>query len=662
MASDDAPQESLKEIQGLLSDGRLDDARERLLARLASEASDVDSLYLIAVCERLAKRFDQAAEHLERLLQLAPEHGRALQEAGHLHRDQGLGETAIEYYARATQANPALLAAYDNQLKLLRESRRGQEAALVQAQLDRLARLPKALIGVTDLLAQDRILKAEQLCRSFLHQQPHNTEGMRLLAQIAQRFGALEEANFLLESACEIAPDDAHLRIELIRVLSKRQRFEQSLQQADTLLAKQPQNLQFQSLRAIELLQLGEYAAAIEAFDRILEKIPDDAGTLTSRGHALKTFGKTPDAIDSYKRASQAASMSGEAWYALANLKTYRFAGDEIAQMQDRLAAGGSLMDEVYLSFALGKAFEDKQDYAESFAFYERGNARKNQAVSYRPEHFLAEVDAQIDCFDSAAWFAGASGGCERPDPVFIVGMPRAGSTLLEQIIASHSQVDGTRELPDVLSLAQRLRRRKNPQGETPGYPDILKTLSDDELSKLGENYLAQTQMHRLGAAFFIDKMPNNFRHVALIKRILPNAKIIDARREPMACCFSNFKQLFAEGQEFSYDLGNLGHYYRHYKRLMQHWDSVLPGAVYRLQHEALLEDLEGTLKGLFDYLELPLEDACLRFHENQRPVRTPSSEQVRQPIFRDAQKLWQNYQPWLDPLREALDEHPPSR
>lgn len=596
------------------------------------------------------------------LLELSPENGRALQELGHVYRDAKQPMRAIDTYARAINANAALIASCENRLALLREHRSqfGEHAvAVAEKQFADLRALPKPLLTVSDLIAQGHVFKAEELCRSFLQKQPKHTEGMRLLADIASRLGALEEAQFLLETACELEPDKTQLRVDLIRVLSKRQRFSESLSQAEVLRARAPDNLQFQSLAAIELLQLGRYDEALAAFNGILEKLPTDAATLTSRGHAQKTCGQTASAIESYLAACATQQASGEAWYALANLKTYRFNPEQIATMRERLEASLALMDRVYLSFALAKALEDSADYTESFTHYQRGNALRKTQLSYRREAFAGEVAAQVEHMNTAFFerlSAAGTHGCQAPDPIFILGMPRAGSTLLEQILASHSAIDGTRELPNILAMAQRLRRRAGADGRARGYPQVLHDISEQELAKLGEEYLEQAAVHRSGAPFFIDKMPNNFRHVALIHAILPKAKIIDARREARACCFSNYKQLFAEGQEFSYDLTDIGDYYRRYTELMAHWDRVLPGRVYRLQHEDLFDDFEGELERLFAYLELPLEPSCLRYYESSRPVRTPSSEQVRQPLFRDAQDQWQNYAQWLGPLLAALD------
>jgi tetratricopeptide (TPR) repeat protein len=636
--------------------GQIPAALSLLQTQLQQDSDNSDALYFAAVCARMSGSFTSAQEYLGKLLAREPGNGRGLQEQAHLYRDTGNANAAMDAYGEALRANPALLASYRQRLALLRSAGRVQEAEITAAQLNRAEKLPKPLLAVTDLLAQGRILKAEQLCRQFLLQSPQHTEGMRLLAEIGSRLGALEEANFLLESACELQPGDVALRIDLIRVLSKRQRFEESLEQADLLLSSAPENLQFQSLKAIELLQLGHYDKAIEGFDRILGKLPGDAITLTSKGHALKTLGAGAKAIASYESASMAPQGGGEAWYALANLKTYNFNGAQIDTMRAQLAGNPQLLDRIYLAFALGKAFEDRKDYQRSFEHYATANSLKKTQLNYLSESFEREVDAQCKLVTRQLLHDKAGLGFAAPDPIFIVGMPRAGSTLLEQILATHSQVDGTRELPNILSLAQRLRRQRSEDGDAPGYPDILADLSAESLRQLGKDFIEETRVHRGDAPFFIDKMPNNFRHVGLIKLILPQAKIIDARREPMACCFSNFKQLFAEGQEFSYDLADLGHYYRQYERLMDHWDSVLPGSVHRLQHEAMLEDFEGELRRLLDFLGLPFEERCLRFYENDRPVRTPSSEQVRQPLFRDSLEQWQNYAPWLKPLQSALN------
>jgi tetratricopeptide (TPR) repeat protein len=400
-------------------------------------------------------------------------------------------------------------------------------------------------------------------------------------------------------------------------------------------------------------MQTGEFDRAFELFDQVLAAMPGDPATLTSKGHALKTTGAQEQAVEAYRAAITAKPDHGDAFYSLANLKTYSFTDDELKAMHQQIDRGDlAFMDRVHLSFALGKAHEDRKDYEESFRFYEQGNALKRRQSRYDADAMSRELSLQREHCNADLFEKQAGKGHDAPDPIFILGLPRAGSTLLEQILASHSMVDGTLELPNILSLAHRLRGR---YASDPQYPRVLHDLTPEQLQQLGQDFIENTRIHRQDAAFFIDKMPNNFRHIGLIHLILPNAKIIDARRAPMDCCFSGFKQLFAEGQEFTYGLHEIGRYYSDYVDLMAHWDEVLPGKVLRVQHEDVLDDLEGQVARMLDYLGLPFEEACLSFHKTDRAVRTASSEQVRQPINRAGQGAWLPFDPWLGELREAL-------
>ena len=404
------------------------------------------------------------------------------------------------------------------------------------------------------------MLRAEEICRHFLRQNPRDVEGMRLLAKIGIEIGVLEEAEFLLESAVVFAPDDLQLRLDYIDALRRRQNFTKALQEAEALHARDPDNPLFQSRLAIECIQMGEYDRGLKLFDAVLEKLPNDPASLTSRGHALKTKGAREEAEASYRAAIASKSDHGDAYYALANLKTYRFDADQVAAMRAQAARPDlAFMDRVHISFALGKALEDAGEYEESFAFYEQGNDLKRAQTRYSAEKMSEELAKQREVCGPELFERHQGAGHPAPDPIFILGLPRAGSTLLEQILASHSQVDGTLELPNILALAHRLRGRK---AGVSRYPEILHDLTAEQLAKFGQDFIENTRIHRQGAPFFIDKMPNNFRHVGLIHLILPNAKIIDARRAPMDCCFSGFKQLFAEGQEFTYGLTEGGRYY----------------------------------------------------------------------------------------------------
>ena len=615
-----------------------------------------------AVCRRYRREFGAALAAIARLKTLTPENGRAHQEEGHAFRDSGNLAEALRAYATACRLNPALVASWRGKLQILNGLGRFREAAQVKAQLDYLERLPKPLLAVVDLTSQGKLLKAEDLCRRFLQKVPHHVEAMRLLADIGIRFGVLADAEFLLESAHQFDPKNVRVHIDYIQALRKRQKFAPALEQAKRLLKSSPDNPQFQSIYAVESMQVGDYESALGMFDKVLERIPGDPATLTSMGHAYKTRGQYDEAVEAYRAALRSQPLHGDAWYSLSNLKVYEFDEDEIERMQAHAHNEDlSHADRVHVSFALGKAWEDRNEFESSFRYYERGNRSKKALSKYDADKMTEELRDQRRVCTAGMLARGAGTGHPAGDPIFVVGLPRAGSTLLEQILSSHSMIDGTLELPNILSLSQQLRRRGRDRGE-PDYPEILAELPDEELEAFGRQYIDDTRIHRQEAPLFVDKMPNNFRHIGLIHLILPNAKIIDARRHPMACGFSGYKQLFAEGQEFTYDLADMGQYYRDYVELMDHWDEVLHGKVLRVQYEDVVGDLETQVRRILDHCGLEFEPGCLSFHRTERAVRTPSSEQVRQPIFTSGLDYWRNYEPWLDPLKDALGEGVRSR
>ncbi|MEM7690153.1 MAG: sulfotransferase [Pseudomonadota bacterium] len=650
-------EDTLKAAQSELQAGRIEAGLALADELLSADPADGEARYMAAIAARYLKRFDAAAEHLAALHAAMPEYGRAWQEQGHLALAQGDAQGALAAYIRATRFNPALEASWREQARLHATAGRTAEAQAAAAQHERLANMPRELVAVQNHLAEGRLLRAEEICRYFLRQHPQkdaaHVEGMRLLAKIGIEFGVLEEAEFLLESAVVFAPEDRQLRLDYIDALRRRQNFTKALAEAEALHACDPDNPVFQSRLAIECIQMGEYDRGLALFDAVLEKLPGDPASLTSRGHALKTKGAREEAEASYRAALRSKPDHGDAYYALANLKTYRFETDEVDAMRAQAARPDlAFMDRVHISFALGKALEDAGEYEESFAFYEQGNDLKRAQTRYSADTMSEELAKQRAFCTPELFEKHGGAGHQATDPIFILGLPRAGSTLLEQILASHSQVDGTLELPNILALAHRLRGRK---AGVSNYPENLHNFSAEQLAKFGEDFIENTRIHRQGAPFFIDKMPNNFRHIGLIHLILPNAKIIDARRSAMDCCFSGFKQLFAEGQEFTYGLTEIGRYYADYVDLMEHWDAVLPGKVLRVQHEDVLDDQEGQTRRMLDFLGLPFEEATLQFHKTARAVRTASSEQVREPINRKGQDAWKPFEPWLGDLRAAL-------
>ncbi len=646
-------EEALKSVQTKLQAGEFEAGFADLEALLAEDPGDGEALYMAAVAARYLKRFDDASDYLQQLHRAMPEYGRAWQEEGHLALARGDSAAALSAFTRATRFNPALEASWREQARLASALGRREEAAAAQAQYDRLRALPRELLAVTNHLHEGRLARAEEICRHFLRSNQRNVEGMRLLAKIGIELGILDDAEFLLETAVMLEPDNLQLRLDFIDSLRRKQKFERAFEEAQALLQRDPENPLFQSRLAIESVQMGHYEQAFELFDAVLEKLPNDYATLTSKGHGLKTTGAQDEAVTSYRAAIAAKPDHGDAYYALANLKTYRFEDADLTRMQEQIARPDlSFMDRVHLSFALGKALEERGDYETSFAHYEEGNRLKSAQTRYNADRMSEELNRQKDICTAELFDQKQGMGHAAPDPIFILGLPRAGSTLLEQILASHSQIDGTLELPNILALAHHLRGRKAGQSL---YPANLWELTAEQLAKFGQDYIESTAIHRQGAPFFIDKMPNNFRHIGLIQLILPNAKIIDARRDPLDCCWSGFKQLFAEGQEFTYGLTEIGRYYADYVDLMEHWDTVLPGKVLRVQHEDVLDDLEGQTRRMLEYLELPFEQACLEFYNTDRAVRTASSEQVRQPINRKGQGAWKPFEPWLGDLREAL-------
>lgn len=622
---------------------------------LGEAPDDTEALYLAAVLQRLKGDLPGALSLLDRLLALKPDLGRAHQERGHCLRQAGNRDAAVAAYQRAVASNPLLtacwklLAAHYGPLDRARADDAMAKVREVEAQ-------PQELMGALAAYYDQDYPAAEERVRAYLLKVPDDPVGMRLLAELGTRLGEYEDAEFILERCREFHPDYLPARFDYAEVLGKRFRFERALAEADQLVSIEPDNAQFLMQRANLMLQIGETGRALEEYDRLYAMDSEHAMVSLTRGHALKTLGNVEGAIGAYRRAYEIRSSFGDAYWSLANLKTYRFSDTELAAMvAEEAGAAISAEDRIHMCFALGKALEDAADYARSFEYYERGNRLKQAILGYRPEAVAGEVDRQIASCNASLFASKAGSGATADDPIFIVGLPRAGSTLLEQILASHSQVEGTMELPDILAISNRLNGRQGAEEED-RYPASLADLGVEELTRLGEGYLASTQVHRReGLPRFIDKMPNNFRHIGLIHLILPNARIIDARRDPLACGFSVFKQLFAQGQDFSYDLEHIGRYYSDYVRLMAHWDAVLPGRVLRVQHEDVIDNLEGQVRRILDYCGLPFEQSCVEFHRTERAVRTPSSEQVRRPINRDGTEVWKNYEAWLEPLKTAL-------
>ena len=647
----------LSEATDAVKEGSFEHALSLLKIILKDHPEHIDSLYLAAVSSRYLRQFEESKKYIESLLIIAPDMGRAYQELGHLNRDLGDEEKAVVHYRQACELNPALTAGWNFLYQYFVKNNNKPAADHALEQINKLRSLPAVLLYIDQILNEGRLGMAEAKCRAFLKENPTHTYAMSLLAEIANRLGYFDDAEFLLEKAVEFTPDDGDLRMKYASILRKKQKFAKTMEQVNILCDKYPDNLTYQAQKASEVMQNGDHETAITLLDDILNKNPYNFSTFTSKGHAQKTLGKTDEAIKSYQSAYQIKPDHGEAFFSLANLKTYSFSSSELESMREQVSRVDlSLRDKAYFHFALAQGCEVNGEYDEAFFHLEKGNKIKNDQSQYSIERMEKELQAQIEICNDKFFHDLGNGGCDTKEPIFILGLPRAGSTLIEQILASHSMVDGTLELPNILSIAQSLRG-DDIYGKLGNYPKSMESLSLDQREALGRGYIEDTKMHRKDAPMFTDKMPNNFRHIGLIHLIMPNAKIIDARRYPLDCCFSMFKQLFAQGQEFSYGLAEAGSYYRNYVNLMDHWNNVLPDKILRVNNEDVIEDLEGQVRRMLEFLELPFEEQCISFHETDRSVRTASSEQVRRPINKDGMERWKPYSKHLKPLVDSLGQ-----
>jgi tetratricopeptide (TPR) repeat protein len=582
-----------------------------MLRNGAPENGDV--LYLLAVNQRCLQRIPAALATLEQLEREHPLLARLYQERGYCYMNLRDTSLALLAFERAVSINPTLIASWTLLDTLYRMTGDTLKQTAAARQIVSLKRLPAEVIEAAGLFSDGDFSGAENLLRSFVSAHP-----------------------------------DHHVaRTDLARVLLARQDYAQANEQIQFLIAHEPDNVDHRRLQANAAAGCGDHDAAIHALQASLRPAPESAHLHVLLGHSLKAMGRQHDAIASYRNAIAARPTFGDAYWSLANLKSYQLSDAEIASLRESMTSDRLLpADELHMHFALGSALESREQYSQSWSHYSRGNALKRAQLRYRPESVETDTRRQIELWTREHFAALGGAGVADPAPIFIVGLPRSGSTLIEQILASHSLIEGTQELPHIPRMVQELNECSTP------------ALTPRDCRRLGERYLSDTGAYRRrGAPFFIDKMPNNFQHIGLIHLMLPSATIIDARREPMACCFSNFKQLFASGHEFSYDQAHLARYYRAYLELMRHWDDVLPGRILRVFHEDLVEDLEANVRRLLDFCGLEFESNCVEFHKTIRPISTASSEQVRRPINRDGLTQWRHFQPWLLTLDEQLGD-----
>ncbi|MBP7625334.1 MAG: sulfotransferase [Xanthomonadales bacterium] len=628
----------------------------REILRVVPGQSDAE--LLLAGALRRIGDLDHARALLHPLRQKYPRSAPIWLEWGELCACAGEDEIAARALKRAVDLDPGLVRGWLALADHCSATEDARGAAVAYAQFLRHSTRDPELLRAAEALCANQIPDAEHLLRVRLYKAPTDVAAIRMLAEVAARLGRHDDAEHLLARCLELSPQFAAARQQYAMLLHRNNKPQLALAQIDWLQREDPGNASVSNLKAAVLCRTGDYGPAIDIYRDLVRQFPNQAKLFLSYGHALKTAGRGDEAIAAYRRCIAIEPGFGEAYWSLANLKTFRFDSNDVATMRTQLRCDDLPQEQrAQFEFALGKATEDDEAYAESFAHYAQGNALRRDMIPYDPADARVRVQRSKALF-AANFFAERVGwGAEQPDPIFVVGLPRSGSTLIEQILSSHSAVEGTMELPEIISITRELREESIGSGRG-SYHDALERKSADEIRALGLAYLGRTRIQRKqDMPFFIDKMPNNFFHVGLIHLILPNAKIIDARRHPLACCFSGFKQYFARGQNFSYGLEDLGHYYRDYVELMAHFDAVLPGRVHRVIYERMVDDTESEVRRLLDYCGLAFEDRCLRFFENNRPVRTASSEQVRRPIYREGIDHWRHFEPWLGPLKTVLGD-----
>ena len=650
-----APRTLFDEILQQLRARQFDRAITACRDALLTFPEDINILGLLGAALGDKGQLEEAEKILNQVIDLAPTFAKPYEDLGTLLLRQGRVDEALPLLEKAVRLDPKLDDAHFHLGRALAMKGRGVEADEAFERSFALSPMRRLMALAAEHHKAGRMKEAEQLCRQVLQKKPGHVDALRMLGLIAAAAGDLDEAEYLLRQALDAAPDHTPAVFELGRVLKELDRNEEAVEVYRGLIEREPENPKAHYRLAGALAPAALNREAADAYRRSIELAPNYTAAWLGLGHMLKTLGDQEEGVDAYRRCLELEPAFGEAYYSLANLKTYRFEDSEIREMK-RWSDSEEVEEpsRVNFLFALAKAHEDRGEYQQAWHYYEQGNAKQRMLVSYDPVQ-TETINDELVAFFNADFFKATEGmGDSDPAPIFVVGLPRSGSTLVEQIVASHSQVEGTSELPYIGRISKSLNRNR---ADGMKYPRVLAELESRHFHRLGEEYLRLAARHRVeGTPRFIDKMPNNFPSVGFIHSILPGAKIIDARRHPLDACVGNLRQLYARGQTFSYDQTDIGEYYLQYLRMMDHWDEVLPGRVLRVHYEDTVNDLETQVKRILDYLELPWEDACLNYHETDRAVRTASSEQVRQPIYTSGMGFWKNYEPYLDELKEILE------
>jgi len=637
--------------------GNAEAAAQVSLEGLGDYPEDPNILCLAARALIALQRVDEARVHIEKARSLYPEFPIAHESYADLLLIEGYFDEAVAAYKHAIHLDPGRS---DLHLKIARarellsgHTAPTQDSESANRQRRQIANGEK-ISEAAKLERNGEPEKAENIYRDILKHDPDNVEAIRLLAAVAAKHRKFHDAEILLLQSVSIAPDFARAWLDLSNAQGQLDKYPESIESALQVVRLAPEIAESYIALANAEANAGRHEKAINTYQQALKITPTHPGAFSGLGHQLKTVGRQQQSIDVYRQHIAVNPGNAEPYWSLANMKTFRFEQSEVDTMRVLLEDPG--IDDLsveQLCNSLGLEHEARKDYEQAFKYFSRCNQKRRESESYDPVTNETVTDRLIEIFDEEFISQKQGNGLSDASPILIVGLPRSGSTLIEQILASHSLVEGTHELTDLPFVVQSIGR-SNPQSEQ--FPDFLTALGEQAWSKIGGQYIERTQNYRSGAARFIDKNPNNFTYVGLLHLAMPNAKIINARRHPLDSCFGTYKQLFASGQPFSYDLTELGEYYIQYQRLMDHWHEILPGKVLDVNYEDVVQDLDGQVRRLLEYCELPIEEACFKFHETERAVKTASSEQVRQPIYSSSLNLWRHYETHLNELIETLE------
>jgi len=649
-----AHKEQFQRALTFLQTGEVESAEAVCAGLLEQYPEDANFLCLSARALVKLERFDEANARIERALSIFPEFAIAHEVRGDLLFAKGELPAAAEAFQQARKLNPSRQRTRMRLGQVLMYMGRVEEARAVQAEIRESSQDNQDIAKAAELEKQENYEEAEKLYRQILTRHPDNVSAMRLWARLGIQQKQYASAELLLQQAVKVAPGFSRAWGDLCSVQYEQEKYDDVMDSAKRLIKLYPRVPDGHIWLASAFASTGHHHDAIESFDNALKIAPDHVGALCAKGNACRTIGDQDDSIAAFRRSIKANPLHAEAYWSLANMKTFRFEDQEVDDMlallgDERIPTEG----QVQLNNALGLEFEARNDYERAFEFIDRCNVLRREQEFYDRVENEEQTDLAIEAFTKQFLEENAGHGDPDPAPIIIVGLPRSGSTLIEQILSSHSRVDGTHELRD---LSVTIRANPKLVGRSNRYPTSVANIADDGFKRLGSEYIERTRRHRGDRPFFTDKNPNNFVHVGLLHLVLPNAKIINARRHPLDSCFGSYKQLFAQGQPFTYDLVELGEYYLQYQRLMDHWHEVLPGKVLDVQYEKVVADLEGQVRRILDYCELGWEASCLRFHETGRAVSSASSEQVRRPIYSSAVNTWRHYEHHLGPLIEVLE------